>query len=195
MKINYQGGKMNSKEMVRLVFCAVFIALVYVATAIISFTIPVSGGYIHFGDSIVLLSAMLLGPVYGAVAAGVGSALADFAGGFHTFIIPTLIIKGTMAFLIGLAYRKVNGEIKESKDATKRGVYHAVVAYVCIVGGYFLVDVIFATFLGVNTSDISTIAYASASIIPNSLQIGFGIITSHALYQLLKRPFEDIYRG
>ncbi len=186
---------MNSKTIVRLVFCAVFAALVYVSTAIIGFDIPIGGGYIHFGDSIVLLSAMLLGPIYGAIAAAVGSGLADALSPYAVYTIPTIIIKGTAAFLVGLAYRKLSGELKKVDNTLMQGIYHAVVSYLCIVVGYFFVQIIFAVFLGLNDSGLSTFAYGLTSIFPNSLQIGFGIITSQALYQLLNRPFEDIYRG
>ena len=59
-----------------LVTTALFVALNYVATSLLVIPTP-GGGYLNLGDTIVLLGAYLLGPVYGAVAAGLGPALAD----------------------------------------------------------------------------------------------------------------------
>ncbi len=186
---------MNSKTIVRIAFCGMFAALVYVATSIIGFNIPGGGGYIHFGDSIVILTAMLLGPIYGAVAAALGSALADLTSPYAYYAIFTAVVKGALAFSVGLAYRKMSGEAKKVNNATTQMIYHAVVSYLVVVGGYFITELIIAGPLGYAGTEDSIIALAIGTIIPNSLQVGFGIITSQALYQLLKRPFEDIYRG
>ncbi len=56
-------------------------ALTCIATMIIH--IPTPGlGYIHFGDGMVLLSGILLGPLYGSLSAGIGSMLADVFSGY-----------------------------------------------------------------------------------------------------------------
>ena len=60
---------MNTKKQV---FTALLCALTCIATMIIK--IPTPGmGYIHPGDALVLLCGFLLGPVPGALAAGIGS--------------------------------------------------------------------------------------------------------------------------
>ena len=53
-------------------------ALTFVSTMFIR--VPLVLGYINLGDAFVLLSVFILGPVYGTIAAGVGSALADLFG-------------------------------------------------------------------------------------------------------------------
>ena len=58
-------------------------ALVCVATMVIKIPSPLNG-YINLGDCIVLLSGWLLSPVYGFMAAGLGSALADLFAGYVT---------------------------------------------------------------------------------------------------------------
>ena len=55
-------------------FTATFAALCCVCTFI---AVPLPFGYFNLGDVFVLLSAWLLGPVLGPLAAGVGTALAD----------------------------------------------------------------------------------------------------------------------
>ena len=185
---------MNRKDITRIAFTAIFMALVFVATFTVKFPISLGWGYIHLGDSVVLLSGMLLGPIYGAIAAGIGSFIADFAGGFAVYAVPTMIIKASAAFFVGLAYKSLKGVKRESKNYTLVVIYHSVVAYICVVGGYFLADLLLAKLVLIDTEGATMYGYAAYGVIPNSLQIGFGIFASFILYGLLRKPFEDIYR-
>mgnify|MGYP001774926226 FL=1 len=72
---------MKDSTLKKLVFAALFAALSCVATMVIKIPTP-TGGYIHAGDAVVLLSAFLLGPWWGAAAAGLGSCLADILSGY-----------------------------------------------------------------------------------------------------------------
>ena len=54
---------------------AVLMALTCVATMVVQIPIPL--GYAHLGDSVILISAYFFGPVVGALAGGIGSAMAD----------------------------------------------------------------------------------------------------------------------
>lgn len=75
------GGRAEALYKLKMmVMTALFIALGYVATSLLVIPIP-GGGYLNLGDTIVLLGAYLLGPVYGAVAGGLGPALADLLAG------------------------------------------------------------------------------------------------------------------
>ena len=53
----------------KLVLTALFAALTCVATMIIRIPTPGTGGYIHPGDALVILSGIILGPLYGFLAA------------------------------------------------------------------------------------------------------------------------------
>ena len=79
-------------------------ALVYVATSIIQIPSPVNG-YVNLGDCFVLLSGWLLGPWYGAAAAGIGSMLVDLLSGYGHYVPGTLIIKGLDALVAALIFR------------------------------------------------------------------------------------------
>ena len=65
---------MENQKVRKLVLSALMAALVYVATSIIQIPSPVNG-YVNLGDCFVLLSGWLLGPWYGAAAAGIGSSM------------------------------------------------------------------------------------------------------------------------
>lgn len=64
-----------------LVFASLLAALACVATMVITVPSP-TGGYMNLGDTVVLLSAYLLGPWWGAAAGGIGSMLADLFAGY-----------------------------------------------------------------------------------------------------------------
>ena len=62
--------------------------------------IPIPLGYAHLGNVAVFLFAVRFAPREAGVAVAVGSALADFFGGFPMWIVPTLLIKYGMAYIV-----------------------------------------------------------------------------------------------
>ena len=91
----------------KLILAALFAALSCVATMSIRIPTPGTGGYIHPGDAIVILSGVILGPVWGFFAGGIGSALSDLIGGYFIYVPITFVIKGLVALAAGLLYQKV----------------------------------------------------------------------------------------
>ena len=80
---------------------AMLCALVCVATIAIQVPVPATSGYIHLGDSIILLAGIMFGPMFGLTAGGIGSALADIFTGYGYWAPFTLIIKGLMGYAAG----------------------------------------------------------------------------------------------
>ena len=110
-------------------------ALATIATSMFSFPIPATSGYFNFGDVIVQISAFVFGPIVGALAGGLGSGLADFLGGWYTWVIPTTIIKGIEGYVVGtLAGDKEGRTMQTTIIAWAAGT-------VVIVVGYFIVQV------------------------------------------------------
>ena len=88
----------------QVAFVGVLAALVFAASYL---SIPIPTGIdktrIHLGNSMCLLAGLLLGPVQGGLAAGIGSMFYDLADPeFITSAPFTLVFKFTMAFLCGL---------------------------------------------------------------------------------------------
>ena len=130
----------------RLTFTAVFAALCFIGTFII--TIPLPNGYFNVGDVFVLLSGWLLGPIYGAIAAAVGSAIADLLSGFAIYAPATFIIKGLDAAIAWLLWKTVKLVWKkQSLDALCR-VISAVAAETVMVFGYFVFECALYSFAG-----------------------------------------------
>ena len=112
---------------------AVMAALVCVTTLLIQIPIPATEGFFNVGDAMIMVAALSGGPIVGAVAGGVGSALADVAGGWYIWVLPTLVIKG----LEGL----IAGRIRQSGDSLFVMMIAWVVGGLEMVLGYFLVQV------------------------------------------------------
>ena len=104
------GDKMENNARIintnKIIMTGLMMALVTIATMIFVIPVPFTNGYIHLGDSMIFLSVFILGYKYGAIAAGVGSALADIFVGYANWAPWTLCIKGMMALLMGLAIEK-----------------------------------------------------------------------------------------
>ncbi|MDD4377879.1 MAG: ECF transporter S component [Eubacteriales bacterium] len=91
---------MNQTERIRsLCETALFIAIVFLGVFIIKFPGPF--GYAHIGDSMIFLSVLMLGGKRGAVAGGIGAAIADIVSGYTIWAVPTLICKAAMALVMG----------------------------------------------------------------------------------------------
>jgi len=86
---------------------AVFTAFVAAATSFFSVFIPATTGYFNVGEVMVYTTALLMGPLVGAFAGGVGSAIADLALGYWYFSPGTLVIKGVEGFIVGYLSKRV----------------------------------------------------------------------------------------
>ena len=88
-----------------LVFGALGIALVFISTMFLKLPNSI-GGYLNLGDGFILLFSGFLGPFASFMVGGAGSAFADIAGGYATYAIATIIIKGTEGLLISVLIHK-----------------------------------------------------------------------------------------
>ena len=94
---------MNNKTKM-FVRAALFAALAAVATMVIAIPLP-GGGYANLGDAVVLLAAFFLPVPYAAVAAGLGTAMADVLLSYTLYAPATFVIKALMALCAGALAR------------------------------------------------------------------------------------------
>ena len=118
----------------RIVFIALMAALVYVLTML---RFPLLGSKVHFANAMCLLSGLLLGPVGGGLAAGIGSGLYDMiAGGYGIDeVLVTTVSKFLMAFICAL----IAGNAAKTADAEDgkvlKGAYRAGrITAACVIG-------------------------------------------------------------
>lgn len=83
---------MENKSLKKIVTAALLAAMTCIATMIIKVPTPTMG-YIHLGDGFVLLCGVILGPVTGGLAAGIGSMFSDIFSGYVSWAPATFIIK------------------------------------------------------------------------------------------------------
>ena len=161
---------MQTKKTLKLVMAALLAAMTCVATMIIKIPLTATGGYINLGDCIVLLSGILLGPLYGGLAAGIGSALADLFSGYVAFLPATFLIKGFMAIIMGLFIKDLS-----KNNAVKTAIIGAITECFMIAGYFFFEAVVMGFGLG-----------AAASIPGNAIQGIVGLILAMLLVSVFK---------
>jgi uncharacterized membrane protein len=174
----------NRIETRKVIIAALMAALTCVGTMIIKVPTPTMG-YIHPGDGFVLLSGLLLGPLWGALAAGIGSALSDLIGGYFIYVPATFVIKALTA-LVGYLVFKVLSRLLSNKTELPTLIISGIAGEAVMVLGYFLFEIFMLSV--VNHTSISAGVIASlAGIVPNIIQAVFGVVISTVLYPLLKR--------
>lgn len=157
---------MNDKRVRRLAMGGVMAALVFVMTYLPKVPVPVTGGYVHLGDGMIFLAAMLLGPM-GVAAAAVGSALSDLVGGYMTYILPTFLIKGVMALVAWKLYKP---------GSWLQTIIAFILAEIVMVAGYFAYE---AVLYGVPA--------ALGAVGPNAIQGVAGVVVGLLCATLVPR--------
>lgn len=125
--------KKNDKKIQYLTTAGIMAALITIMTAYICH-IPMgaNGTYIHFGDSLIYLAAVLLPGPYAMAAAAIGGGVADLLTA-PIWAPATIIIK----MLLVLPFSN-----KSSRILTVRNIAATVIAYLITGIGYFLAECI-----------------------------------------------------
>ena len=119
----------------KLVIAALMAALTCVSTMMITIPSPLKG-YLNLGDCLVLTSGWILSPVYGFLAAGLGSALADFFSGYVVYAPATFVIKGLMALIAYYGFQLFR---KKCNNLLSR-IVSGIAAEFMMILGYFLFE-------------------------------------------------------
>lgn len=167
---------MRKQKLLQLITAALFAALICVATYIVQIPMPATGGYVNLGDCFVLTAGIMLGAGYGAMAAGLGSALADMLAGYIQYAPATFVIKALMAIAAYYVYKSLNTAFKDKFKVLNCGIA-ALVAEAIMVLGYFAYE---ALILGYGIA-------AAGSILGNVSQGGIGAIAAVILVATLEK--------
>lgn len=160
---------------IMLAVTAVMASVVLALTYIKLMPTP-DGGYIHPGDAAIYFASFAFGPWVGAIAGGLGTALADTLGGFFLPWAPfSLLIHGFQGWVAGWVGRRwpsIWGLILAS-----------VIGGLIVVIGYLPVGMVFVG-----------PAAALASIPWNILQVTIGGILGTSLFLLVREAYPPITR-
>ncbi len=157
-------------------------ALICVLTIFPKLPVPIAnGGYIHLGDALIIVAAFILNPFYAAIAAGVGSALADLFSGYAIYIPATFIIKAVIALIASCLFVILK---QKSKGLFVKNLLVASLAEIIMVLGYFLFE---ALLYGVGTAAFAVpfnIAQAVFGTVFGVIAIKF-IVSNKSLNKIL----------
>ncbi len=122
---------------VQIAAAALFASLVFVVTyAIPPITIPATSGYFNVGETVIYTAALIFGPLVGALAGGIGAALAD-ALLAPQFAVGTLIVKGLEGAIVGYLPSRLRRVISKGSIAATVAVIGGGLEMVL---GYFLYE-------------------------------------------------------
>ncbi len=150
-----------------LVLTGLMAAMITIMTAYVAHVpVGINGGYIHFGDSLIYISAALLPAPYAMAAAAIGGGLADLLTA-PMWAPATIIIK----MLITIPFTS-----RAAKIVTWRNIFATVIAYLISGTGYF-----FAEYLLFGNVSSAFLASMSGSLIQSGGSAVFFVIFGIAL--------------
>jgi len=159
---------------------AAFVTLAFIGTAVIRIPIPATGGYFNLGDTFVMVSALLYGPLIGLGVGLIGPALAD-AVGFPQFILATALVKGFEGLIVGLV--AVGSNRKKGSGA----IPALMLGILILVGGYYLFEAMVYPLLArsVPFFGVTDAKAALAEILPNLLQGVLSAVIAFGIFKVL----------
>ena len=156
--------KLTTKD---IVLTGLSIAIVFIATLFIKVPNALDG-YFNLGDRFILLFASILDPFLAFLVGGLGSALADVAGGYAYYFIPTLIIKGLEGIVVSYLIKKYGKKVQ---------IPTYILGAVIMVVGYFLAKWYLK----------GSAAIALTGIPENIFQSGVGVVLAFICYPVAVR--------
>ena len=153
---------MKNKIVQKIIKCALCTLAVFAVTFLTgsAFKLP-QGAYIHIGDAVIYLLALVFPVEITLPAAVLGAALSDVAMGSYNYIIATVIIKAAIVIAIQLLLRLSDKPLTQDALVCVTGVI--------TVAGYYAADVVLALMSG--GGFIAAISQTSLEgIAPNVLQ-------------------------
>ena len=176
----------NSNVITKIVFAGVMAAIICVIT---TFRIPLGQSKVHFANSMYLLSGLLLGPVWGGTAAGLGSAIYDVLLGGYSFFdaLITFVSKFAMAWVTGILFR--TWVLKKGEKNWKEELLPLVIA--CVIGAltyvalYMLKTWLFKLY--VEPVPVETIpGVMVAKLVPSLINAAFAVVTAPIFYHAVR---------
>ena len=183
---NIAGGKNSNALITRIVFTGVMAAIICVIT---TFRIPLGQSKVHFANSMCLLSGLLLGPVWGGTAAGLGSAIYDVLLGGYSFFdaLITFVSKFAMAWVTGILYKTwvLKKEEKSWKENLLPLILSCVLGALTYVALYMLKTWIFKMYVEpVPAETLPTVMVGK--LVPSLINAAFAIVVAPIFYHAVR---------
>ena len=182
-------SKKKAFSLYDIVMIGLMAAVVFVVTMFLSIRSPTPTGttMIKLANAFVLLCGLLLGPVRGGLAAGIGSMMADLIGGYMAWVPGTFAIKALTALLGGWLYHRMAGK---GMNTITRVVLCGIPAEIIMVLGYFVYEVGMEVVMG---SSMGAAAAAVVLGVPMNIVQGIaGIIVGAVLLPVLSHASAEM---
>lgn len=179
--------KNTHQKVLDITFIALFAALCYIALTVFFF--PVGPMYIHFGNLIVVVAALLVGGWQGGLAGSVGMGLYDILNGHADSSPKTFLLKFLIGLTVGIVYNLLKNKIKQKTVAAFLGAFCGML--VNIVGE--VLWKIFQYYIAGSTFNaaVTTSILSQGSTLINA---GIAIIGGVVLFKVLEKPFDKILK-
>lgn len=161
----YKDAHMNNTK--KLVMTSLFTALICVLTMFPKIPMPSGLGYIHLGDSVIIVAAFFIG-IYSLPAAAIGSALADVLSPYIIYAPATFVIKALMALVAYIIIKK--------NDNITGFIIAAVLAEIIMIALYFSYEI-----------PLYGLAAAKANILFGLIQAAGGVVFGVILCVIVKK--------
>ncbi|MCR5462744.1 MAG: ECF transporter S component [bacterium] len=123
----------EKKTLIKIILTALFSALCFIGV-LIRIPLP-TGAFVHLGNMICILAALLIGGVYGGVAGSLGMGLFDLTHGYlGAGLLRTFILKFLMGLVAGLVFKLI---LKKKLNVKK-----LTIVFVIILGLLFVTSII-----------------------------------------------------
>ncbi len=159
----------------KVVLNGLMIALVFLVTYTTKIPGPV--GPFNIGDSVIIVTAILLGRNSGFFAGAFGSAIADLAMGYGFFAPFTFLVKGLEGYVVGLIANKGKDYIPNEFIR----VIAAIAGAVVMISGYFLCELTVLRLVDNTFGFVKAIQELPFNIVQGGVSAVVGYLLSTAL--------------
>lgn len=181
-----------------MAFISIFAAVNFVVFSYGKIDIPLAAGSsvaIHVANAIVVVSALLLGPVEGGIAGAIGLSIADLLDPRYVASAPkTFLLKFCIGFIAGTVAKKMNLSKAEDHRSSLKIV---IISAACGLGFNVIFDPIIGYLfkryilrVGAEAASI-ILAWTGGVTLFNAI---ICIFVSAALYMVLRKPFASLFR-
>lgn len=167
-----------------MVITSMMAAMIFVATSFIQ--IKTFNGFIHLGDTMVFVAAVLLGKKKGAVAAAIGMSIFDLI--YAPYWAPfTFVIKGVMAYIAGAI--ALRGKYKGK--TLFNNVLAFAVAGVWMIAAYYISGAFVLYFINHEAGNLAVAFIMSTyDIIGNIIQAAAGVVLAIPLVSVIQQALK-----
>lgn len=180
---NLNPYKARRRGLLQMIFISLFAAICYVILFLIRIPYPAPSGkpFIHLGNMVVIVAALLLGGWQGGLAGAIGMGLNDVVMGYGYTSIETFILKFGIGLFVGL----VAGIGRRHPDKSPRTALGVSSAVSLIFGVYILIGKVqgWSSFAGISpVAYIFLLTLGVLLAVLTILSLKFSFITNEVLF-------------